>query len=692
MHLRILEALLNDQPHVASRKRARRTGRWPARFVATVLVLFGGVLGLSACSTQPGSGSSTTPRVWTGADIGDVGVSGQVQPSAANDVVVRGAGSDIYDTSDSFHFHYTRLTGDGVIQARVLDVELVDQWTKAGVMIRVGTAPDAANAFVHLSPSSGTVLQYRSASGAVTQEAGYDHVVRPPQWLRLERVGDVFRGSYSADGATWVSLGEVRVDMPDSVLVGLAVTSKNRGRLAEAAFGQVTVDGRAVDPVVPTPQPPVTGPVEPASPLGPPLPAGERTSAGFRPDTSLWVNPERGWYVERSSDLYGAMAADGYRLIMRYVNLASYRYQETLPSSILSDLQTDFDRARTAGVKLIVRFAYNRDMGADAPIDVVLAHIDQVGDVLRANADVVAVLQAGFIGAWGEWHSSTNGLLEPYNYERITAALLDEVPTSRMIQIRYPRYARAMFPDGFDALGSAFDGSDASRVGLLNDCFLTSGSDTGTYESQADFDHAASISRFTVMGGETCNLAGLNDRNSSANALYEMGVYHWDYLNIEFWRDIIDRWRSEGSFDEIASRLGYRYELVEASAPATLVPEFGMGMTVTLTNTGFGKLYNPRPVQVVLAPVDGGEPIVLTATNDARTWLPAPGSSTTLLFEQAIPADAAPGRYDVYLWLPDAASGLRSDARYSIRLANQNVWSSTSGMNALGLQVAIAGR
>ncbi|MFO7589630.1 MAG: DUF4832 domain-containing protein [Acidimicrobiia bacterium] len=409
-------------------------------------------------------------------------------------------------------------------------------------------------------------------------------------------------------------------------------------------------------------------------------------------DAAVVENPERGWYVERPSDQYGSVSSDGFRLSMLYVNLADYRSQPTLPSSVLSRLQTDFDRARSSGIKLVVRFAYNRSMDADAPIDVVLSHIDQVGDVVRANADVVAAFQAGFIGAWGEWHASTNDLLDPRNYERIVAALLDEVPPSRMIQIRYPRYARALFPDRFDELGYAFDGSDAARIGLLNDCFVTTSTDTGTFESEADYVHAASISRFTVMGGETCDRGGLNDRNASGNAIAEMARYHWDYLNIEFWRPIIDRWRSEGAFPEISARLGYRYEFVEASIPTMLLPEYGLGLAITVANTGFGKLYNPRPVQVVLVPVGGGDPIVLTATEDARTWLPAPGETETLLFEQAVPTGARPGFYDVYLWLPDAATGLRSDPRYSIRVASQGVWSAATGMNDLGLLVEIANR
>jgi hypothetical protein len=72
------------------------------------------------------------------------------------------------------------------------------------------------------------------------------------------------------------------------------------------------------------------------------------------------------------------------------------------------------------GLKLVVRFAYNYEAGgADAPLDVVLAHIDQLGPVLREHRDVILVIESGFVGAWGEWHSSTNGLDTRAAKERI---------------------------------------------------------------------------------------------------------------------------------------------------------------------------------------------------------------------------------------------------------------------------------
>jgi hypothetical protein len=36
----------------------------------------------------------------------------------------------------------------------------------------------------------------------------------------------------------------------------------------------------------------------------------------------------------------------------------------------------------------------------------VLKHVAQLGPTMQRNADAVYVLEAGFVGCWGEWHSS----------------------------------------------------------------------------------------------------------------------------------------------------------------------------------------------------------------------------------------------------------------------------------------------
>jgi pimeloyl-ACP methyl ester carboxylesterase len=40
----------------------------------------------------------------------------------------------------------------------------------------------------------------------------------------------------------------------------------------------------------------------------------------------------------------------------------------------------------------------------------VVSHLDQLQPILTDNYDVIAFVQAGFIGSWGEWYYTTNNL------------------------------------------------------------------------------------------------------------------------------------------------------------------------------------------------------------------------------------------------------------------------------------------
>jgi len=55
-----------------------------------------------------------------------------------------------------------------------------------------------------------------------------------------------------------------------------------------------------------------------------------------------------------------------------------------------------------------------------------------------------------------------------------------------------------------------------------------------------------------------------------------------------------------------------------------------------------------------------------------------------------VPADLVPASdYELSLWLPDAASGLRRDPRYAIRLANPGVWDAERGTNVITSSLVI---
>jgi len=258
-----------------------------------------------------------------------------------------------------------------------------------------------------------------------------------------------------------------------------------------------------------------------------------------------------------------------------------------------------------------------------------------------------------------------------------------------MIQIRYPYRARDMFPTPPTA-STAFNGSDASRVGQVNDCFVSTGSDGGTFVSDADYTYMEAVTRYTVMGGETCAIGGLSDRNDGANAAALLERFHWDYLNRDFYTAIIDKWIAQGYYDQISRRLGYRYVLQDTIAEASSQPGDTLSLNVEMENEGYGKLYNPRPIELVLRSTSGGPSVRLLANDDARKILPGPGETRTVSLTVRIPSSLPVGSYDVHLAMPDAADTLADDPRYAVRLANQGIWNAATGENDLGITIDIA--
>ena len=433
-------------------------------------------------------------------------------------------------------------------------------------------------------------------------------------------------------------------------------------------------------------------------------PTGDPTTATvtFTGTDEVVANPERGFHdgVSVADSVNGSTTSvsqmesyfdDGIRLARMYVRLDDYR-DRPIDTSLIANLDEVFANARAAGVKLIPRFAYNFGSGQDADVGQIEAHLDQLTPVLRSNADVIAALQAGFIGAWGEWHSSSNGLTNPTDRARVRAALLQALPSSRMVQFRYPDDLIEFDATPLDGSG-AFDGSAQSRSGHKNDCFLANEHDAGTYFPLSEKDdlvaYLAVMTEFTVMGGETCQVSAGAQRTDCDTALTELELFHWDYLNLDFYGPTIDRWRTEGCFDEIDARLGYRFEMQAATAAQAVQPGGRLALELEVANDGFGKLYNPRPINVVLVDNATESTVRLVRVVDARHVMPMPGSTATLDLTVDVPSDVASGQYSIHVELPDGSPGLADDPRYSIRMANTGTWRSASGTNDLGLDVSI---
>src|SRR5206468_1675797 len=70
----------------------------------------------------------------------------------------------------------------------------------------------------------------------------------------------------------------------------------------------------------------------------------------------------------------------------------------------------DLTACRTAGVKMLPRFCYSTAGTTSPPINdapavgIVSGHQASIAAVLNANKDVIAAVQCGLIGMWGEWY------------------------------------------------------------------------------------------------------------------------------------------------------------------------------------------------------------------------------------------------------------------------------------------------
>ncbi len=179
--------------------------------------------------------------------------------SAMGTYTVKNAGVDIWETVDDFHFVYKRLQGDGSITAKIDSIENVNEWSKAGVMIRDSLHPSSAHGFMLVTPNGRRAFQNRTRTdaGQTCSTHSGAGAIAFPFWVRLERRGNLFTAYYSHDGQTWVpqpgfeSTGSdaspnpqtINVRGRGSILLGLALTSGDPQRTTVAEFSDVAVTG-----------------------------------------------------------------------------------------------------------------------------------------------------------------------------------------------------------------------------------------------------------------------------------------------------------------------------------------------------------------------------------------------------------------------------------------------------------------
>jgi len=413
----------------------------------------------------------------------------------------------------------------------------------------------------------------------------------------------------------------------------------------------------------------------------------------YLPSDENFTNPERGFYSSMSTsddnDALNANQLINVRLKKQTLILREYyitKYAKTdLDDSFFNLMVNDFKLMREQGVKCILRFAYSDNIGvADASLNMILEHLDQLAPYLEEYSDVIAFMQAGFIGAWGEWHSSQNGLDNTASRKKILEKILSVLPVERMVQVRTPYFKKSIFNKTAPVSGSdAFSGSNYSRVGHHNDCFLADETDMGTYsDTTSEKNYISNDALYVPVGGETCSPSGFCD---CPNTVYQMGKLHWTYLNNDYNLDVIGGWKTEGCLDTIKNRLGYRYELLDGEFTDSTKPGGAVNIKLKLRNVGFASLYNPRKVEFILR--NQTDTFYVKLNDDPRLW--QSGDTINIEATVALPSAMGIGNYSLLLNMPDVSSVLHDNPLFSIRMANTSVWESKTGYNDLNVGINI---
>ena len=411
-----------------------------------------------------------------------------------------------------------------------------------------------------------------------------------------------------------------------------------------------------------------------------------QTSITYTKSDSLFFNPERGFTSQRSSaissTLINSLKSQNISVIQRIYTIPQYN-DKTLPESFLNLVQSDLDVARENGIKLVLRFSYtNNQNGADAALDTILLHISQLKPVLQKNYDVILYMEAGFIGAWGEWYYSSHHLNNTNDRRTVLYALLDALPKNRCVLVRTPDYKRKILGENNPlTINDAYIGSYKSRIGAHNDCFLASISDYGTYldnDIEGDKTYLNLDNRFVPQGGETCCDCGYD---GCSDALTDLNRMHWSILNKDYHPDVLNRWINEGCMEEVKRRLGYRFSLIEATISDSIKPRGIFHAEISIRNEGFASPFNPRNLEVVLRNKSNNEKFRLITSEDPRFWFS--GDSVNINITGGIPDNIPDGEYETCLFLADPEITLHDNPSYAIRLANKNTWEDSTGYNRL---------
>lgn len=436
-------------------------------------------------------------------------------------------------------------------------------------------------------------------------------------------------------------------------------------------------------------------------------------------------NPDRGFHLECNlladqmkspyndyevygNDLYTKKVEqfdakdDNLTLVQQYIYLTNW-VSKDLDTEALSNIRKIFELMKAQGYKAILRFAYNHaglNTSGGESKQWILRHIEQLTPLLNEYIGQIATMQVGFIGAWGEWHTSP--LMNDQSAKNaIVSALLRALPAPYCVEMRYPNHKKALTLEQEGSRG---------RIGYANDYFtagehpLAPGNDfVPNTDDYKQITEEVKVNNFYMSGEIPYNedtewgLAELISPIKSLRILrehrysafdvtqnYDLNIMSWKRVKVNpallndnhilfdesYFKDEEGNEVVRSFYDFVRDHLGYRLNLQSESKVEA--KGGNLEYDLTITNTGFATVINPKEVYLVLVSESGQVVKEFKLDVDPKTWIPAteqePNQAAKYTIKGSVAAGVS-GTYKVGIWMPEKVADWKYNSVYAIKFA-----------------------
>lgn len=394
----------------------------------------------------------------------------------------------------------------------------------------------------------------------------------------------------------------------------------------------------------------------------------------FKESDERLDNPDRGFYIQVDTERPEKIkeAAEDVRLILLALDLEDCAQQESIPQKKLDELRKALHEAEQEHMSVIFRAAYGFQQDVEEPKDIkyMHRHIEQISGVLNDYAEQILVVQAGMLGAYGEWHSSRylTGSEEECRESRLYVLRQweDHLAPEIKLAVRRPRFVREAREEGILT----------GRLGVHNDALLSTESDMNTYDDP-DMSREEELRWMQAELAGQCNGGEMptpGSLNAPKNADREFSLMGLSYLNLKYNKDIIKSWSGQQLNGMNAKRyfenhLGYRLYIsgmdMDLYHFQRWVTDSEIKMDLTVTNSGYGCL--PEKYKVFLIAWNGEKEISREVRLSELSRI-SNGQSFTAQLTWELPKKFVEDREEIRLGLKIAPEE-GADERDSVKLA-----------------------